>query len=59
MTFDPNTWEVVEPQLFMNSCDACGWYVALSWSAYNASEVVEGEDYYIENELLFHASLDE
>ena len=59
VTFDPNDWEVVEPHLLMTSCDACGWYVALSWEAYNASEIVEGEDYVRNGELLFQASLDE
>lgn len=57
VSFNPNDWEVVEPLFWMSSCDSCGWYVALTWEAYNASEVVEGEDYYVENELLFHASL--
>ena len=58
VTFDPNDWDVVEPFLYFSTCELCdGWYASLSWEAYNESEVVSGEDYYIENELLFHASL--
>jgi hypothetical protein len=57
--FQPEDWGQVEPELWLSACPGCGWYASLSWTAYNPGEVVEGEDHYVEHELLFHASLEQ
>jgi len=58
VTFDPDDWDLVEPVVLLSGNGLGDWYTSLSWNAYNPDEVVEGQDYTIENELLFHAMLE-
>jgi hypothetical protein len=58
VTFNPTDYTDVEPQLVFSGSEY-GWAVYLSWQAYNADEVVEGQDHSVENEQLFWASLED
>jgi hypothetical protein len=58
VTFDPDDWGLVEPVVLLSGNGLGGLYTTLSWNAYNPDEVVEGQDYTREGELLFHALLE-
>ena len=58
VTFNPDDWDSVDPRLVFSGAYGYGWSATLSWEAYNSDDVVDGEDYFIQFEILFLAMLE-